>query len=326
MPNPLTEVEPGQLITSALWNSLCDTVIDLETQVQQLTGSISTGNSIVPELFGRTLKQAKSLLGVPALQLTPGFVIDAFGTPVDISLPASDNLIVIGQMPVAGARVNPGSSVNLAVSASQSAGTPAVKPPKINTFNPSPVPAGTEVTIGGENFSSDKTEITTLTFDGVAAPVSSSTPTTIKAVVPKTMLNGPNKVGDPTRNNVNVHLVVKGNATDGTCSVSAPVSDTPSPHIDSITPNPGVFTADLNIIGTGFSSSPQDHRVKFSGKPVDGVIPKAATPTQLTVSLPASLKNEFTTVPDLISFHVVVTTKGVDSNTKDHDIFCVSKP
>jgi IPT/TIG domain-containing protein len=324
MPNSLiTDVEPGDLITSALWNALRGKVIALEAQVQQLSGSVGTGNVIVPEVFGRTLKQARGLITVPALQLVVGFVIDAFGKPVDISQSASDALIVIGQMPAAGARVSAGTSINLAVSAAASGVVEPPKLPNITGFNPIPVPAGTEVTIGGENFSSTTSDIT-LTFDGVATPVNSSTPTTIRAVVPKTMPNGPNKVGDQTNNGVKVHLVVKGSATDATCSVSAPLSDAASPFIDSITPNPGVFTQDLTIIGTGFSANKDDHRVTFSGKPAEGVIPKTATPTTLTLSLPDSLKAEFTTVPGLKQFDVVVTTKSVKSNTKPHNILRVT--
>lgn len=323
MANPLLDVEPGDLITSALWNSLRGKVLDLEAQVQQLSGSVGTGNVIVPEVFGRTLKQAKAMITLPALQLTVGFVIDAFGKPVDISQTASDSLIVIGQMPAAGDRVSAATSVNLAVSAVPNSVVDPPKPPKITGFNPSPVPAGIEVTIGGENFTSTIGDIT-LTFDGVATPINSSTPTTIKAVVPKTMPNGPNKVGDPTNNGVKVHLVVKGVATDATCSVSAPLSDAVSPKIDTITPNPGVFTQDLTIIGSGFTSVKEDHRVTFDGKPVDGVIPKTATPTTLTLALPESLKAEFTTTPGVKLFDVVVTTKSVKSGSKPHNILRVT--
>lgn len=321
MPNPLTEVEPGDLITSALWNSLHGKIIDLETKVNQLAGNIGTGTITVPEVFGRTLKQAKAILSVPALQLSIGFVIDAFGQPVDISLPASDTLIVIGQMPATGVKVGAGSSVSLAVSA-QGSGGAQPKLPKITGATPSPVAAGTEITIGGENFSSTPGE-NTISFDGVTATVNSSTPTTIKAVVPKTMPNGPNKVGDPTNNNVKIVLVVNGNETEGKCSVSAPISDAPSPKIDTITPNPAVFTADMTIVGSGFTTNAQDHRVTFGGKPVDGVVPKAATLTTLTVTLPESLKSEFPTFPQMKLMDVVVTTKGVKSNTKPHNIMRV---
>jgi hypothetical protein len=319
-----TEVSPGDLIKASLWNSLLKRLFDLEIKVEQLSGGVVTGIIVVPDVFGQTLKQAKAQITNPAQQLAVGFIIDAFGNNIDDSNTATDSLIVIGQMPPAGTRTNPASSVNLAVSASSTVVEPP-QPPKINPngFSPKPVPAGTEVTIGGENFAALAGD-NKITFDGVAAAVSSGGPTFLKVVVPKNLPNGPTKVGDPTNNNVKVHLNTGKGETDAICSVSAPISESPSPFINTITPSPGQFTTDLIINGTGFTAATQDHRVTFSGKPGDGVAPKTATPTTLTVTIPDSLKSEFTTVPSMIQFDVVVTTKGVKSNTKPHNILRVT--
>jgi PASTA domain-containing protein/IPT/TIG domain-containing protein len=316
------DVKPGDLITSELWKLLLGRIGDLETKVQILSGNIGTGTVTVPDVFGHTLKDARGQITKPALQLGVGFIIDAFGNQVDDSLPASDDLIVIGQMPQAGTRTQPLTSVNLAVSAKAGSATEPPKPPKITpgAFTPSPVPAGTEVTIGGENFAPIPSD-NKVTFDGVAGQVSdSSTPTFLKVTVPKSLPNGPQKVGDPTNNNVKVHVSTPKGDTEETLKVSAPISNEAPPHIDTITPATGRFTEPLVINGTGFSPTLADNRVFFSGKPSDGVAPTLATPTQLTLNLPESLKSEFTTVPLTLSFDVVVRTKGVTSNTKPHPI------
>jgi hypothetical protein len=319
------DVKPGDLITSELWKLLLDRIGDLEAKVQVLSGNIGTGTVTVPDVFGHTLKDARGQITKPALQLGVGFIIDAFGNQVDDNLPASDSLIVIGQMPQAGTRTQPLTSVNLAVSGktgTAGGGGETPKLPKITpgAFTPSPVPAGTEVTIGGENFASIPGD-NKVTFDGVAGQVSdSSTPTFLKVTVPKTLPNGPQKVGDPTNDKVKVHVTTPKGEADGTIRVSAPISNEASPHIDTITPATGRFTEPLIINGTGFSATPGDNRVFFSDKPSDGVAPSGASPTQLTLNLPESLKSEFTTVPLTLSFNVIVKTKGVNSNTKPHPI------
>jgi hypothetical protein len=323
MPNTPVEVRPGDLITAAGWNSLNARVVDLETKLQQLSGSVPTGNVSVPDVFGLSLANAKAIFNLPTQQLAMGFVVDAAGSSVDPGLQASGTRIVIGQSPAAGTKTHPGVSVNLVVSAVAGTGAAPVPKPTINPsgFSPNPVPAGTELTIGGANFAPLASD-NKVFFDGMQAPQpsDSSTPTFLRVVVPQNLPNGPHKPGDPTNTNVQVLVVIGDQSAGGKCSVAAPLSEAAPPHIDIITPDPGKLNQEIVITGSGFSANAAENRVRFTGQPVEGVVPKEATENVLKVTVPKSLEGSFTTVPSTISFDVVVTTQQVNSNTKPHNI------
>lgn len=323
MANIINEVKPGNLITAALWNSLVMKLGALEAALEKLSGSVPTGKIKVPDVFGQQLKDATAMITKPSLQLALGFVVDAFGKPVNPDLQASAGLIVIGQMPGGGMLANPFESVNLAVSASPSAVSEPPKTPKIkdNGFTPNPVPAGTELKINGENFAPSGKD-NQVFFDGTKAtqPSDSSGPNQLLVVVPMKLPNGPKKKGDPTNTKVTVLIKTPNGEVEGTLAVAAPLQDEPPPFIATITPVTGLLNQEITITGTGFSPTKEENRVTIGGKPADGIIPASADETTLKVIVPQSLESAFDTAPKTLAFDVIVTTNKVKSNTKPTNI------
>src|SRR5687767_4195360 len=103
----IPHVQPGEVIRSSVINELID-------QVNAFGGSTGPVSGVeVPELFGRTLTQARALLTQPSVNLALGTTIDTVGTMVDPNAPANATRIVLGQNPVAGTRRPVGSPVSL---------------------------------------------------------------------------------------------------------------------------------------------------------------------------------------------------------------------
>src|SRR5262249_28155126 len=106
----IPHVQPGEVIRSSFINNLIDQLNALST------GAPAPGVS-VPDVFGRTLSQARTLITQPSVNLALGTTLDAFGTAVDPNASASANRLVIGQAPAAGSLVPVGSPVNLVLAA-----------------------------------------------------------------------------------------------------------------------------------------------------------------------------------------------------------------
>lgn len=318
----LKEVQPGDLITAALWNSLLVKFKELETKVQQLSGSIPTGMMTVPDVFGHKLSDAKAIIAMPSQQLGLGFVVDAFGKIIDPSLQASGALIVIAQAPAPGTKANPGSSVSLAVSASGGSTSQPPPVPKIKGFEPNPAPVGSEVLIGGEAFAANPKD-NVVTFDGVPAGTpTKSTGNTLRVIVPSGIKGAPVKPDDKTKPNVKVVVKVGDKSAEGLCDISAPLSEKPVPKIETITPSPGVVSKDktsITITGLNFSPDKKANFVKFSGTPKDGVNPDTATEKQLVVAVPKEIAGFIPESGVPQPFDVTVTTAAGTSNTKSHE-------
>jgi hypothetical protein len=133
-------------------------------------------------------------------------------------------------------------------------------------FSPESGAQGTEVTITGTNFSTTPSE-NVVKFNDVAATVTSATATELVVTVPETATTG--KI-----------TVTVGNQT-ATSSADFTVLQT---TITEFSPESGAHGTEVTITGTGFSTTLGDNAVKFNG--VDATV-SAATPTQLTVSVPA---------------------------------------
>ncbi len=121
-----------------------------------------------------------------------------------------------------------------------------VLPLTISAFSPGIGDEGTQVTILGTGFSSVN-ENNVVTFNGISAVVTNSTPTTITATVP-----GGNTVG---KISVTINGTTATSADDfgGTLSIS------------SFTPNGASADEIITINGTGFSATPINQTVKFNG-------------------------------------------------------------
>ena len=165
-----------------------------------------------------------------------------------------------------------------------------VLPLAISSFSPGIAVLGSSVTITGTGFSSVNVN-NIVKFNGLAATVTSSTPTSIIAVVP----NG-NNVGKIT---VTINGITATSAVDfgGTISFS------------SFAPDNATVGSPVTITGTGFSTTLANQTVKFNG--ITATV-SASTLTSLTVTVPAgattgkiSVTREATTVTSAAEFLVL---------------------
>jgi hypothetical protein len=309
----IQEVRPGEIISADLWNQLVTKIEELDTKLAELSGNIITGSVTVPNVFGKKLSEAKSIIGAPTLQLALGNVIDAFGNVVSPNQPATANLIVINQLPAPGAKVFPGSSVNLVVAATGST-TGSTQPPlgpKIDYFDPAIIHVGREVEIVGKHFDADP-DNNVVTFDGVeAVPSALSTIGSLFVIVPSGIPGAPKMLGQPNKPNVNVIVSTPTGQANGTCTIAEPLGTTVT--ITDIYPNPGKIGQPVTIEGKGFARKTDSITVTFND--VVALNP-AVTATEVKVTIPkiSGLKTLGTSKlkPPLVA--VVVKVGAVKSN------------
>jgi len=139
--------------------------------------------------------------------------------------------------------------------------------PIIAGVNPSSGQIGTAVTITGTNFGATQ-GLSTLTFSGIAASVTSWSNTSITAVVPTTLTG-------------NVVVTVAGVASNGSNFTVLP------PTITSINPTAGPVGTSVTITGTGFGTLGNVGQVNFSGAGAYAS-PISWSPTSVVVSVPAT--------------------------------------
>ena len=152
------------------------------------------------------------------------------------------------------------------VPAVQLAYAEVVASPAISSFAPAQGRAGTLVTIAGQRFDPTRTQVY---FNGVAALVASTTPTTLAVRVPTGATAGKIQVVTPS-----------GAARSATDFVAflPPTLATPAPA-------EGVPGALITLTGTGFAADSRQDTVAFNG--VLAVV-RQASATALTVEVPAS--------------------------------------
>jgi len=156
--------------------------------------------------------------------------------------------------------------------------------PSITSLNPSSGLAGASVTVTGANFGATQ-GTSTVKFNGISAPPTSWSATSIVAAVPTGATTG------------NVVVTVGGVASNG---VSFTVT-VPAPSITSVNPASGLVGASVTITGANFGATQGTSTVKFNGT--------AATPTSWSAtSIVAAVPTGATTG------NVVVTVGGVASN------------
>ena len=171
--------------------------------------------------------------------------------------------------------------------------------PTITNFTPVNGPAGTSVTINGTNLAG----ATSVTFNGVAASITSNTATQIHADVPVNATTG--KVAVTT--------------AGGTATSTA--NFTVKPNITGFTPPSGGVGATVTINGTGFTGATS---VKFDGRAatippghsstqIVTTVPMSATTGKITVTTPggtAISATDFVVAPRITSFSPVSGSAG----------------
>jgi hypothetical protein len=275
MANQFKRVKPGDLITADLINSILD----------GLEGTAPSGEVIVPDVFGRTIRVAQQMFQHPSRNLRFGIILDAYGNSVDPDLPKSKMRVIINQIPVPGTRVSKNTSVALLLAAVPGTEPPPVPDPEIKEFRPKETPINDYVTIHGENFA-QSAEDHEVTFAGVpiTEPPTSAVPTyELRVLVPE--IPDP-PVGDDKKE---VTVVVKrltDNATaSGKCFVLAPLPGE-KPVITDINPvddDKIYMYGKVEIIGENFSTTKEDNTVYFGDLTAT---PESATATRLVVKVP----------------------------------------
>lgn len=139
-------------------------------------------------------------------------------------------------------------------------------------FSPKSGPVGTSVTIHGTGFSATPSE-NAVTFNGVAASVTLSTPTRIDTAVPSGATTGPIRVTTPG-----------GSDTSG-----APFTVTTGPPtLTRFSPTIGTTGTPVTLTGTNFDTTPANNEVEFNS--VRSSV-SSSTPTTIVTSVPSGARS-----------------------------------
>ncbi|HZE71919.1 MAG TPA: IPT/TIG domain-containing protein [Pyrinomonadaceae bacterium] len=136
-------------------------------------------------------------------------------------------------------------------------------------FSPNKGPVGTPVTIYGTSFSTTASQ-NTVTFNGVAATVTSASATQIVTSVPAGAATGPISVTSPT-----------GSATS---TNPFTISTSTAPTITNFTPTIGTQGTSLSITGTNFETTASNNWVTLNNR---YSLVSAATSTTISTSVPS---------------------------------------
>ncbi len=306
------QVSPGDLITANLWNQILNRLDLIDATIGSL-GGVGSLTIVVPIVYGRTLADARSILTAPAQQLNLGSVLDTKGTVVSPNAPGSASLVVIAEMPPAGTRVAPNTSIDLLVAAQGSGGGGPQPLPVINLILPASAPVGSQVTINGANFAVLNTA-NTVRFDTQTAVVSPlSNDQQLIVTVPTGITGAPVNPGDPAKTGVPVTVVTPAGPTavPGVITVTAPVPSTPTITTTNPTPpSPAIVGNSLVITGTNFNATPSQNNVTIGG--TAATVTNAST-TSLTVTVP--LITGLNTIPSTrTNVPLIVTVNAIASN------------
>jgi hypothetical protein len=253
-----TQVQPGEVISSDLLNTILD-------ELARLGGTVGPGGTqIVPNVFGTSLGDARAMILQPARQLALGFTYDVSGAAIDPLAATNFNLIVLNQSPPPDARVAPNTPVNLVVSRATGGTTPTTQPPTISNTE---TPTGSVTTsfavnapmvIVGTNFSATASQ-NTVTLNNVPATVSSDAadPTRrLLVVVPAGIPGAPVNPGDPALPNVTVRVQTPA-ATPATTTITITAPVPGQPMISSVTPPIQFEGSNVTITGANFVATTQ---------------------------------------------------------------------
>ncbi len=208
------------------------------------------------------------VFGIPPAGAGITYIYDALGRLVGVVDPAGDTAVF--QYDAVG---------NLLSISRQSSARVA-----IIDFTPGSGPVGTTVIISGTGFSSTASQ-NTVTFNGTAAAVASSTATQIVATVPSGATTGPIAVSAP--------------AGSATSSEVFTVVSSVAPTVTSFTPAIGTPGTAVTVTGTNFEPVTTNNRLNFNvaraaissagATTLGTTVPTGATSGRLTVATPAGV-------------------------------------
>jgi len=276
MADELNEVLPGDLITADLLNAI----------IRKLQGvSAGPGGTIdVPNLFGRTVAQAKALLETPGSNLQLGVILDAFGNVVASVDPNVQSSRILSQTPVSGIRVPPASAINVVIGAISTT-QPGTKP-VVTGVDKTTVAVGDLLNIFGTGFdpTPSNNQVTVGTIAAVVNP--SSGTTNLLIMVP----TGADALAQPVVVTVSVGTQ---KATSGPITIQ-PSSGPPLATITSIngsTTNPTAVTGGtITIAGNNFGTTASAVSVFFGANEASpSSTPTSVSNTSLTVGVPNNL-------------------------------------
>lgn len=279
----IPHVQPGEVIRSSFINTLID-AINAGTG-----GGPAPAGVLVPDVFGRTLSQAQSMLAQPSVNLALGTVLDAFGAVVDPNAAGSGLRFVLNASPSVGTRVPAGTAVHLMVAAvSTGPSTPAptiIRTETATSVVTSTFRVGDTVVIVGTGFSV-VTGQNVVTFDGIPAAVTAdaANPTQRLLVnVPTGIPGGPVNPGDPSKPGVVLAVSTSG-STPATFSITVdPPSAVPVPNITNFTPSQQFVGSNVTINGSNFSNVVARNIVTLAGVNAPVI---SATPAQVVFTVP----------------------------------------
>lgn len=198
-----------------------------------------------------------------------------------------------------------------------SCGTDAGAPnPQINGLQPDSGPPGTMVTIEGQGFSPEASNIS-VTFGGTSAPVNSASQSSIETMVPDGLDSGSAQV-----------KVTVGNQTATGPSFMV---EQAAPGISSVEPDSGTVGTEVTIAGMNFSATASEITIEFNGTraPVNGAakdqllteVPQGATdgPIKVTVKQKSTTGPDFDVITDG-TIEVVTSTSGDDQDSDGYTI------
>jgi YD repeat-containing protein len=173
--------------------------------------------------------------------------------------------------------------------------------PTLTSLSPTSGAVGASVTLTGTNFGSVQSN-SQVTFNGVAAPVTSWSPTLITAQVPVLATTG------------KVVVTVLGLASNG---ISFTVTSSPGPSILSIAPPAGLVGSPVTINGSNFGATQGTSTVTFNGTPavttwwssglIMVIVPAAATTGNVVVTYGGVASNG---VPYSVGAAPIITYSG----------------
>jgi hypothetical protein len=281
----IPHVLPGEVIRASLINQLIDAA-------NAGTGPAPIGVP-VPDLFGRTLDQARSLLTQPSTNLALGSVLDVFGAVVDPSAPGSGSRFVLNQSPSTGTYVPIGSPVNVVVAAPGS--TPTPPPPAIirtetlTATVTSSFRVGESFVIVGSGFNV-AAGLNSVTIGGqpvaTVLPDPANPTQRLIVAVPTGIPGAPVNPTDPPLPNVQVAVRNQG-STPGTFTITVlPPSAVPLPDIISFLPSSQFVGSNVTIGGANFSSDITRNIVTLSSTPPTNAVVVSANTGQIVFTVP----------------------------------------
>ncbi|UTW62894.1 IPT/TIG domain-containing protein [bacterium SCSIO 12741] len=232
------------------------------------SSSVPAGTTITIDLKignGTTIPLSGSLGQTLAAGGTTNFTIDCSPAGIDESLPT-----VTGgfQICVETTMSNDPNTNNDGSCSSWAMVTGGGSQPTIDYLSTNAGPVGSKVTVFGKNFSTSN--IAVYFSPGVPGNVTRSTSTEVDVTVP---------VG---ANSGVIALVSNGTPVNGPYFT---VTTTPIHTITSISPNAGQVGSQVTINGSGFSTNPSDHTVRFGSAAAVATV-NSSTANQLIVTVP----------------------------------------